>query len=86
MIHREEVKKILQQLYEEKLGGYPEDIHHVEIDDNYDFIVLNQGRTFSVHIPRSTMEQYMGSDSGKLQAEETIIDTLAWLGGTPASY
>jgi len=37
---------------QEKLGGYPEEIHHVEIDDNYDFVVLNQGRTFSVHVPR----------------------------------
>ena len=86
MLHREEVKKILQQLYEEKLSGYSGDIHHVEIDDNYDFVVLNRERTFSVHIPRSTMEQYMGSDLGKKQAEETLIDSLAWLAGTPASY
>ena len=85
-MHRDEVKKILQQLYEEKLSGYPEDIHHVEIDDNYDFIVLNRERTYSVHIPRSTIEQYMGSDSGKKQAEQTIIDSLAWFGATPASY
>ncbi len=85
MIHREEVKKILQQLYEEKLSGFPEDIHHVEIDDNYDFIVLNRDRTYSVHIPRSAIEQYM-TDSGRKQAEEVIIDNLAWLAGTPASY
>jgi hypothetical protein len=86
MLRREEVKKILQQLYEEKLGGYPEDIHHVEIDDNYDFVVMNQGRTFSVHVPRDTIVQYMGSDPGRKQAEEGIIDILAWFGGTPASY
>ncbi len=86
MVHRDEVKRILQQLYEEKLSGYSEDIHHVEIDDNYDFVVLNRERTFSVHIPRSTMEQYVGSDAGRKQAEETIIDSLAWFSGTPASY
>ena len=86
MIHREEVKRILQQVYEEKLSGFSGDIHHVEIDDNYDFIVLNRERTSSVHIPRSTMEQYLGSDSEKKQAEATIIDSLAWFSGTPASY
>ena len=79
MIHREEVKKVLQQLYKEKLGGCPEDICHVEIDDNYDFVVLDIGRSFSVHIPRNTIEEYMGSDPGKSQAEGTIIDTLAYL-------
>lgn len=87
MIHRDEAKKILQQVYEEKLGGYADDVHFVEIDDNYDFLVLNRERSFTVHIPRSALEQYMaGSDPGKKQAEETIIDNLAWLGGAPASY
>ncbi len=86
MKHREEVRRALQQLYKEKLDGDPEDIGHVEIDDNYDFIVSNRDGTSSVNIPKNTVETYLASDSGREQTERTIVEILAFLGGTPSSY
>jgi len=86
MKHREEVRKALQQVYKEKLDGDPEEIGHVEIDDNYDFIVSNRDRTASVNIPKNIMETYLASASGREHAERQIMEILAFLGGTPASY
>ncbi len=86
MLHRDEVKEVLQQLYRDELNSDPEDVAHVEINDDFDFVIYNRERTYSVDVPRSVLEKYIESDRKDEQAKRSILDTLAFLGGTPASY